>query len=373
MTQDAPRPPIPIVRLNNEAVWEALEKPLKELVLEGRFTLGPELEEFERSAARQFGCDWCVGTSSGTSALFLALKAAPLEPRSRVAIPASTFFATLEAVVTAGHIPVVIDQDQDHLIDLTILERCELDAVIPVHLFGLPVDMAALKEIASDKGWWVLEDCAQAAGASISGKPVGSQGDAGAFSAYPTKNLGAWGDAGFVTTDDGELAARIKALRHHGQAEANVHAEIGGTDRLDNLQALVLTEKLRHLSREVEERRAVATGYVERLSSLGLDLPQDRADRRHVFHQFAVRVPDRTAIRARMSRAGIATAVHYPTPVHLQPGAQGRCDVPYPTPMAEISSTEILGLPIFPGLSADEVDRVATGLRLALRRKPGPE
>ncbi len=359
---------IPLVRLDNEAVWEAVQEELREIVLRGEFILGSHVEAFEDEAAEAFGCRWAVGTSSGTSALTMALRAAPLARGSRVAVPANTFFATFEAIVLAGHVPVVIDHDEDYLISLDALVAADVDGVVPVHLFGLPVDMPALMRLAGERGWWVLEDCSQAQGATVGGRPVGSFGHAGAFSAYPTKNLGAWGDAGFVTGADPDLGGRIRGLRHHCQVAPNVHGGIGGADRLDNLQALVLREKLRRLPAEVEARRRVGGWYRQALAGLGLELPADRGDRTHAYHQFVVRVPDRDAVREHLAREGIGTGVHYPTPVHLQPGAKALYEAPARPVRAERWSEQILSLPMYPALSEGEVSWVADGLKRALFR-----
>jgi len=357
---------IPQVRLDNAEVWEAIRPRLEELITTGRFTLGPAVEEFEAAAAQAFGCPWAVGTSSGMSALVLALRAAPLRARARVAIPANTFYAVFEAVVVAGYVPVITDHDEDYLLSAEILEPLDVDAVVAVHLYGLPVDMVSLMELARERGWWVLEDASQAHGATVDGRPVGSLGHAAAFSAYPTKNLGAWGDAGFVTGADPFVASRIRSLRHHAQREGNVHEDVGGTDRLDALQALVLTEKLRRLREEVRRRRQVAGWYHEALSGLDLDLPDDRGGRTHCYHQFVVRVPHRDRVRARMAELGVATGIHYPTPIHLQPGARNRCDVPATPKRAEEWAGQLLSLPMFPGLGGHEVDRVASALGVAL-------
>jgi dTDP-4-amino-4,6-dideoxygalactose transaminase len=359
---------IPLVRLDNEAVWEAVREELRELVLRGEFILGSHVEAFEEEAAEAFGCRWAVGTSSGTSALTMALRASPLAPGSRVAVPANTFFATFEAIVLAGHVPVVLDHDEDHLISLDALEAADVDGVVPVHLFGLPVDMPELMRLAAERSWWVLEDCSQAQGATVGGRPVGSFGHAGAFSAYPTKNLGAWGDAGFVTGTDPGLGGRIRGLRHHCQVAPNVHGGIGGADRLDNIQALVLREKLRRLPAEVEARRRVGEWYLEALAGLGFQLPGDRGDRTHAFHQFVVRVPDRDAVREHLADRGIGSGVHYPTPVHLQPGARGMCEVPVRPVRSEQWSAEIVSLPMSPALTRAEVIEVAAALRAALAR-----
>jgi dTDP-4-amino-4,6-dideoxygalactose transaminase len=357
--------PIPNLKLDDGDLFEALLPRLRSLVRRGAFTLGPELQEFEEAAARAFGCAWAVGTSSGTSALFLALRAAPLPEHSRVAIPANTFFATAEAVVAAGHIPVVVDHDEDYLIDLRRLSEVDADAIIPVHLHGLAVDMAALCQLADQRGWWVLEDAAQAHGASVSGRPVGSWGAAAAFSAYPTKNLGAWGDAGFVTGSAPELESRIRELRHHGQTSPNVHAYVGGTERLDNLQALVLLEKLPHLQAQVVRRRQVAAWYAEEFEGTNLHLPGDRGQRTHVFHHYVISLPApaRDGCRRALADQGISAAVHYPTPVHRQPALSGLFEVGGSLERAERSGSEVVSLPMYDSMTRSQVGRVGEALR----------
>lgn len=358
---------IPPVRLDNAAVWEAVEPRLRALVDRGGFVMGPELTEFESAAAAAFGCSWCVGTSSGTSALVLALRALRLEPGAKVAIPANTFFATFEAVVMAGLTPVVVDNDDDYCIDLDALGGAEVSAVIPVHLYGLPVDMTRLMDLASARDWRVIEDCSQSHGATAGGRVTGSFGEAGAFSAYPTKNLGAWGDAGFVTGSDPDVERAVRAIRHHGQEQPNVHSWIGSTERLDNLQALVLTEKLRRLTDEIETRRQVAQWYRDALDGTGVPVPGDRGTRTHVYHQFVVRVPRRDEVRARLAESGVGSGVHYPTPVHLQPSARDVCEVVGRPALAEAWADEILSLPMYPALTQNEVDRVCDALKLALK------
>lgn len=357
---------IPPVRLDNGDVWDALAPRIEDLVRRGRFVLGPELEEFEAAAAEAFGCRWAVGVSSGTSALWMALRAFDLPPGARVALPANTFFATCEAVLIAGMTPVIVDNDEDYLIDLDGLEGADVDAVIPVHLYGLPVDMARVKELARRNGWRVLEDCSQSHGATSGGRVTGSIGDAGAFSAYPTKNLGAWGDAGFATGSDESVGATIRSLRHHGQRDANVHSEVGSTERLDNLQALVLTEKLRRLPAEIEARRRVAGWYRDSLEGLDLALPGDRGDRTHVYHQFVIRVPRRDEVREQLRDLGVGSGVHYPAPVHLQPAVAELCAIAQRPERAEAWAGELLSLPFFPSLTEGEVERVAEALRKVL-------
>jgi dTDP-4-amino-4,6-dideoxygalactose transaminase len=359
----SPEEPIAQTVIDNAEVWDAVEQKLKDLVVRGAFTLGAELEEFEGAAARAFDCSWAVGTSSGTSALCLALRAAPVPPGSRIAVPANTFFATIEAVVTAGHIPVVVDHDEDYLCSLDQLGSTSVAGVVPVHLYGLAVDMPSVMRLACKRNLWVLEDCAQAHGATIAGRAVGSFGHAGAFSAYPTKNLGAWGDAGFVTGSDETLERSIRAMRHHGQESPNEHRYLGGTHRMDNLQALVLKEKLERLSDEVKRRRQVAEWYSEELLATGLALPGDRGMRQHAFHQYVIRVSNRQAFRRHLERRGIATAVHYPAPVHLQAGATEYCQIPERPRRAEAWCQEIVSLPMHPGLNRSQVARVGRAVR----------
>jgi len=360
---------IPSVVLDNDAVWDAVLPRLEQIVRSGRFVLGTEVDEFEADAAEAFGCPWAVGTSSGTAALLLALRAAGLRPGARVGVPANTFFATFEAVVAAGYLPVVLDVGEDHVLAPESAAAHQLDAVVPVHLFGLPVDMPRLLEAVSGREMFVLEDCAQAHGAAIDGRPVGSFGDVGGFSAYPTKNLGAWGDAGFATGSDPHLRDAIRALRHHGQRTPNVHGYVAGTYRLDTIQALVLSEKLRRLAGEVERRRTVASWYRHALADLDLHLPGDAGGRTHAYHQFVVRVPHRDQVRTTLQAMGVSTGVHYPTPVHLQPGAAGVCEVPARPVVAEALADEVLSLPMYPGLTSQQVDRVAASLTLALRER----
>lgn len=356
------------VRLDDSELLEEILPDIRDLVARGAFTLGPELDRFEAAAAQAFGTRWCVGTSSGTSALVLALRASPLDARSRVAVPANTFFATVEAVLAAGHLPVLVDHGVDHLLDVDKLEHVDVDAVIPVHLHGLPVDMSRLNALAASRAWWVLEDAAQAHGASVGGQPVGSLGDAAAFSAYPTKNLGAWGDAGFVTGSSNLLEQKIRALRHHGQTSPNEHTFVGGTDRLDNLQALVLTAKLARLEEQVRTRRAIAAWYADGLRGLPLLLPGDRGDRVHVYHHYVIAVPAdlRPKCLEVLKRNGITGAVHYPTPLHLQPALVDRVELGNDLSSANRSGAEVLSLPMHPYLSASDVDRICTALRCAV-------
>lgn len=359
---------VPAMRLDNQSVWDALLPRLQELVSRGSFILGEEVSQFERAAMEYFRAKWCVGTSSGTSALVIALRISGLQAGARIAIPANTFFATFEAVVHAGYVPVIVDQEEDHLLNLDQLSDLDLSGAVAVHLYGLPVDMPRLMDLARRSGWWIVEDCSQAHGASIEGRPVGSFGNAAAFSAYPTKNLGAWGDAGFVLGVDPSLQRKARILVHHGQEKSNVHEEVAGTDRLDSLQALVLTEKLKMLDGAVARRRHLAAHYRDALAASDLLLPGDRGRRVHAFHQFVVRVPRRSRVRSRLAAEGIETAVHYPTPIHLQPAAREICLVPSTPFRAEQASREVLSLPIYPSMPLKDIRFVAERLIHAVRQ-----
>jgi dTDP-4-amino-4,6-dideoxygalactose transaminase len=277
-----------------------------------------------------------------------------------VAIPANTFFATFEAVAMAGCVPVIVDIDEDYCIDIVALAQLEgIDAVIPVHLYGLPADMQGLMAMAEERGWWILEDASQAHGAHIGNRPVGSLGHVAAFSAYPTKNLGAWGDAGFVTGSDPQIERKIRSLRHHAQETPHVHQEIGGTHRMDNIHALVLLEKLGHLGEEIVARRRIAAWYRDALAKSNVALPDDVGDRQHAFHQFVVRTDKRDHVRKLLNEAGIGTMIHYPTPIHQQPGAVGSCEVPRPLRRTTAWASQLLSLPIYNGVSEADVERVA--------------
>lgn len=332
----------------------------------GAFTLGAELEEFEGSFAAYCEAGECVGVSDGTEALRLALLALGAGPGREVVTVPSTFIATLEAIAATGARPVLVDIDP--------ATRCmdpgrvagvvgpDTAAVLPVHLYGRP---APMKEIAAAcDGVPLLEDASQAHGARLDGRRVGSLGTAAAFSFYPTKNLGALGDGGAVITDDPELAATVRSLRHHGAApdDANNHLRRGATSRLDNLQAALLSLKLPLLDAWNEERRRAAALYRHALAGAPVDLPPEGEDQ--VFHLFAIEVDERDRVRDELKAAGIDAAIHYPLPAHLNTawselGAQGDF------PAAERLAARTLSLPMFPGIEEREIQQVAEAVAAA--------
>jgi dTDP-4-amino-4,6-dideoxygalactose transaminase len=336
----------------------------------GAFVLGAELEGFEEEFAAYCGTDHCVGVSNGTDAIKLALEAMGAGPGTEVAAPAMTFIATVEAIAATGATPVLVDVDPEtRCMDPDGLAKVagpDLKAVVPVHLYGRPAAMADLARAAP--GVPMLEDAAQAHGATLDGARTGSLGAAAAFSFYPTKNLGAMGDGGAVTTGDAELAATVRSLRHHGAApgDANRHERAGWTARLDNLQAALLRLKLPHLDRCNDQRREAAERYREALAGTPAELPpEDPPGARQVFHLFVVEVDERDRVLSELRGEGVGAAVHYPTPVHLQP-AWSALGGPGAFPAAERLAQRGLSLPLFPGITPDQVDRVAGVLRRAL-------
>ena len=317
-------PAVPLMQLdqNDPELLEELLGVVRRVASVGAFTLGAELETFERDFA-----EWCetphaIGVSSGTEALTLVMKALGIGPGDEVIVPAYTFIATAEAVALAGGTPKFVDVDPvTQLITADIVAPhigARTRAVIPVHLFGRTVEMDPLMDLARSAGIAVVEDCAQAHGARYRGRRVGSIGDAGCFSFYPTKNLGGWGDGGGVTTADPELADRVELLRSHGERPRYRHRIVGTTARLDALQAAILGTKLPRLEGWNDRRREIAAQLRDGLRETVVQAPAEpAADDDHVYHLFVVRADDRDDLREHLTAHGVGTAVHYPTPLHL--------------------------------------------------------
>lgn len=339
----------------------------------GAFSLGQDLLDFEREFAGFCGSAHCAGLANGTVAIELALKAVGAGPGKEVVTVAHTFVATVEAIAATGARPVLVDVDPaTRNIDPAQVEGAITDdtvAVVAVHLYGRPAPVAELQAMCAARGIALVEDSAQAHGATVDGRRVGSFGAFGCFSFYPTKNLGAMGDGGAVVTDDPQLDAAVRSLRHHGSApgDANRHVQVGRTERLDNLQAALLSLKLRRLDADNEARRAAAARYRERLAGLPLELPPaDAPGQASVYHLFVVQVQERDRVREVLRERGIAAAVHYPTPVHLQPGWSFLGMSEGDLPVSERLAATGLSLPIFPGIEEHEIDRVADALSAAL-------
>jgi dTDP-4-amino-4,6-dideoxygalactose transaminase len=354
---------VPFVSLSpvNAAVAEMLLADLERLIESSAFTNGLAVTEFERAFAAYCGTEHCVGVASGLDALRLALLAEGIEQGDEVIVPANTFAATLEAVIQAGATPVLVDAHvEDFNLDPTAVDAAvtvRTRFVVPVHLYGQMADLGALPAVT------IVEDACQAHGAMRDGRKAGSVGQAAAFSFYPAKNLGAFGDAGGLTTDDADLAGRVRALREHGQYGKYEHELVGYTARLDTIQALVLLRKLPLLDRWNEERRAAARTYAALLRGVGdLQLPAVSEGSEPVWHLYVVRTSDPDGLAAFLRDRGIGTGRHYPQPLHLAPAYAHLGYRQGEFPVTERLATEVLSLPLFPGITDTQLEAVAAAI-----------
>jgi dTDP-4-amino-4,6-dideoxygalactose transaminase len=333
----------------------------------GDFILGQDVRLFEQEFAAYCGTTHCLGVASGTDALRLALQACGIGRGDEVITTAHTFIASVLAIAEAGASPVLVDCEPEFgLIDVTKIEAAvtpRTRAILPVHLYGQAADMDPILEIAARHGLVVVEDACQAHGARYKDRPCGSIGDIAAFSFYPGKNLGAYGDAGAVTTGRADLADRVMLLRNYGQRVKYEHLEKGGNSRLDTLQAAVLRVKLRHLDDWNAARQRAAAAYGRALADAGVQLPQVAPYGTHVFHLYVVRTPDRAGVQQRLDAARAQHGIHYPTPVHRQKAMADLGYGPGSFPVAEALAPEILSLPMFPELSEAQIDRIARAVR----------
>jgi dTDP-4-amino-4,6-dideoxygalactose transaminase len=350
--------------------WRQIEgnalPEIRRLFETSAFCLGPFVERFEQAAADYLGIAHAIGVNSGTSALHLALIAAGIGPGDKVLVPSFTFVATAWGVLYVGATPVLCDvEEESGNIDLADAERridTAVKAIIPVHLYGQPADMAGVMAFAARHQLVVVEDVAQAIGARFDGRCVGTFGLFGCYSFYPAKNLGAAGEAGLVVTADEAIARRVRALRHHAQSKHYVHAELGFNYRMEGMQGLVLSHKLPLLDGWTEIRRKLACAYQERLDGLPLSLPQV-VHYDHVFHLYVVRSKDRDPLRDYLRRAGIETGLHYPIPLHAQPALAPLVSDPQSFPVADRYAQECLSLPLFIGMTEAQVERVCEAIR----------
>jgi dTDP-4-amino-4,6-dideoxygalactose transaminase len=363
---------IPMVDLSaqTERLWPELEKAVHDVLRSGRFILGPNVETFEREAASFLGTRYAVGVGSGTDALVLGLRALGVGPGDEVIVPSFTFFATAEAVSLVGATPVFADIEpttfclEPDAIAKAISLRTR--AIVPVHLFGHPAEMDALGELARSRGLALLEDAAQAFGAVYRGRKIGGLGNAAAFSFFPSKNLGAFGDGGLVTTNDARLAHELRLLRNHGMEPKYYHQRVGGNFRLDALQAAVLRVKAPHLDAWTEARRRNANRYRQLVAEFRLDrildLPVEPAGYRHIYNQFVIRGDRRDELRAHLTACRIGTEIYYPVPFHRQACFEDLPSASDAFPHADAAAARSLALPIYGELTEAQQRHVVASI-----------
>ena len=365
---------IPLVDLSlqHAEVAEEVEEGFAEVLSAGDFIGGKAVSAFEQEYADFVGARSCIGVGNGTDAIEMALRAAGVGHGDEVVVPANTFIATAEAVVRTGARPVFVDVDDDSLlIDPAAVEAAitrRTRAVIPVDLYGQVAPFEQLPDDLADRGITVVEDGAQSQGAMRHGRPAGTFGDVAATSFYPGKNLGAYGDAGAVVTDDDRLAERVRLLGAHGSPAKYQHTQFGFNSRLDTLQAVVLRAKLRRLREWNERRQAAAAAYDEMLAGAPeVRTPATLPGNDHVWHLYVVRVARRDEVLARLQSEAIGAGVHYPVPVHLAPAMTDLGYVPGDFPVSEQAADEILSLPMFPGITTSQQERVVDVLLSTVR------
>jgi len=356
---------VPFLDINkmHKPIQPELDEAIKSTVESGWYIGGDIVRNFENEFAKYLSVNHCVGCGSGTDALELILRALEIGPGDEVIVPSFTWVSDAEVVHMVGAKPVLADvEDEGHGLSVDSIKSkitTNTKAIIAVHLYGVPCDIKPIVELAKGHDLKVIEDCAQAHGATVNGSKVGGFGDAAAFSFYPTKNLGALGDAGAVVTNDSELAKKVRLLANHGQVVRDEHVLIGRNSRLDSLQAAVLSVKLKYLDQWNAERRRLAKLYIEQLKEIpSLQLPE--YDDEYVYHLFVIRTEKRDALKVFLEKEGIQTAIHYPKAIH-QIGAYESVasDLQY----SEQAAAQVLSLPLYPGLSSEDVEFVAETIR----------
>ncbi len=363
---EAPVPLLDLSRVHGPLAQE-LAADFARVLASGQFILGAEHDAFERELAAACGSRHAIGLSSGTSAISLALLAVGVKPGDDVVVPAFTYFATASAVTQIGARPVFADVEPVRFgLDAASLERAitpRTRAIVAVHLYGLACELAPLRAVGEARRIPIVEDAAQAIGAVDAGAPVGTTTAGATLSFFPTKNLGALGDAGAFLTERDDVAERVKLLRVHGDAGNYRHVALGTNARLDALQAVFLRTKLRHLPAWTEARRALADGYRRRLGGAPIGLPAEPAGARHTYHQFTIRAPRRDALQRHLAERGIGARIYYPITLPMQPAFADLGHASGDFPVSETLASEVLSLPLFPGMTAEEQDRVAAAIR----------
>jgi dTDP-4-amino-4,6-dideoxygalactose transaminase len=349
-------------------------RPLKEEIIDAisgvldgmNLYLGPNVDLLEKEFASYIGTKYAVGVGSGTDAILIALLAAGIKASDEVITTPHTFFATTEAIVNIGAVPVFVDIDETFNINPQLIEKKitkKTKAIVPVHMYGQSADMAPLMAIAKYYGLRVIEDACQAHGAGYFGQKCGNLGDAGCFSFYFTKNLGAYGEGGVITTNNVEIAERARWYRSHGHKSKFEHAVMGYNSRLDEIQAAVLRIRLKHLEEYNEARRSAAQKYAESLRTVPLTLPREASGREHVYHLYVVKSKERDSLQHYLTNAGIGTGIHYKTPIHLQEACKPLGYEAGNFPETEGICSEILSLPIYPELQDADIQLIAQKIK----------
>lgn len=359
---------IPLVDLQTQsrAIKEDVLRRIGDVIDGARYILGREVQEFEEAFAAYCGTEHCVGMANGTEAIHMALRALEIGPGDEVITAGNSFAATAFAIAYAGADAVLVDVDPtDFNLDVELVEQAITErtkAIIPVHLYGQPARMKEIREIADRHGLRVIEDAAQAHGAEVDGQRCGSFGDIGCFSFYPGKNLGAFGDGGATTTNDPELAEKLRLLRNYGQKQKNRHDLLGYNCRLDTVQACVLLAKMPYIEQWTEQRRQVANWYREELAGLDVMLPQERPDCRHVYHLFVIRARHRDQLIESLAQRDVFCGIHYPNPLSTAQPFVNAPTVPLDLPVCTQVASEIVSLPMYPEMTRAQVSRVAEAI-----------
>ncbi|MCX5749159.1 MAG: DegT/DnrJ/EryC1/StrS family aminotransferase [Candidatus Saganbacteria bacterium] len=365
--------PIPILDLKAEyrSIKSEIDTAVAQVLESGHFVLGPNVAALEKEIASYCGTKYGVAVASGTDALFLSLKALGIKEGDEVIIPTLTFFATAEAVSYTGARPVFADADPEtHNIDVEKIKSSitkNTKAIMPVHLWGLPAEMEKIMGIAKENGLFVVEDCAQSIGSEYNDKKTGSFGNTGCFSFFPTKNLGAYGDAGMIVTDDEKIFEKLKLLHLHGSKARGVHEMIGYNSRLDELQAAVLRIKLKYIDIWNGKRRTNAKYYTSRFSQAGIKCPAEPEGFKHVYHQYTIEVDDREKVLKNLTEQGVSAFIYYPNPAHLQAPYRELGYGAGDFPAAEKIGTRMLSIPVHPFLSTEDVKAVADAVVEAVK------
>lgn len=344
-----------------------IDAAMQSVISDSAFVLGKYSKLFEEEFARFCDARHCIGVGNGTDALMLALIACGVGPGDEVITVSHTFIATAEAVTRTGAKVVFVDIDDHYCMDPVLIEKAitkRTKAIIPVHLYGLPADMDPILEIARRRNLKVIEDAAQAHGATYKGRKVGTLGDAGCFSFYPGKNLGAYGDAGAVTTNNEEIYRKVLSLRDHGRTDKYIHAEEGFNSRLDGIQAAILSVKLKHLKEWTEARRRAARTYHQWLSDIkDISIPPERGHSTHVYHLYVIRTHSRDKLQKHLNENSVQTGIHYPVPLHEQPAYRYLEYRPDSLPKTREAATEILSLPMSAEITQEQIQQVSEYVR----------